>query len=109
MIIEIPTDPTLYSYKEEIVIDDVSYVITLSWNSRFNFWIISFALTDGTELISGMKVVYGIDLFAQYPANGLPNGSLYLLSNDSSNKPAFGELGDTVSLIYVPEGESATI
>jgi len=101
-ILIIPTDASLYAYKEEIVLNDISYVFNLEWNSRFEYWSLSVMDVNETPIVSGIKLVYGIDLFAQFPANGLPAGNLILNGGDYL-RIAEKELGDTVELLFVPK------
>lgn len=100
-ILIIPTDASLYAYKEEIVLNDVSYIFNFEWNSRFEYWSLSILDVNENSLVAGIKLVYGIDLFAQFPANGLPEGSLVLNGGDYL-RIAEKELGATVELLFIP-------
>ncbi len=50
-----------YSFSQEL--DGIDYAFTFYWNARAAAWFMSVALTDGTVLLSGIKVTTGTTLF----------------------------------------------
>lgn len=50
-----------YTFSQEL--DGIDYVFTFYWNERASAWFMSVALTDGTALLSGIKVTTGTTLF----------------------------------------------
>ena len=64
-------------------------------------WILDIADGNNTPIVSGIPLVTGADLLAQYAYLGI-GGSLYVSNpNDPGASPTFGSLGDTSSLYFV--------
>lgn len=72
MIVKITPQP-YESYTQQVVLDNVAYLIGLTWNSRAGQWILDVMQPNETPIIMGIPLVFGINLFWAYPDLGLPN------------------------------------
>jgi hypothetical protein len=106
----IPIDNSLASQELEVVLDGIPYNINFTYNSRFDFWTMSFKNLEDQSLVAGIKVVLGYPLLGQYVDSGLPKGEIFAIDTTdketSVNRENFGE---TVQLAYITEDELASI
>jgi hypothetical protein len=98
------------SYTEEITLDGILYRLSFQWNYRGRHWTIDFYDADGNGLLTGVKIVKGYDLFGRFHNLLLPPGAMFALDEKGSyDRIEAGDLGNTVSLLYIPEDEVATL
>ena len=105
-VMNIPTDPTLYSYREEVTVDDTPRVFEFHWNYRARCYVLTIRDRDDNVLVGGIKIVLGYTLFEQHPDRQLPKG--ILIAFDPSGKLTGiveGMLGSIVFLTFVPEDD----
>jgi hypothetical protein len=107
-VFNVPTfaDP-FYSFG--IALEGVPYVFDFRYNQREDSWYLGVALPDGTELITGVKVVCNRDLLRRAADVRLPPGRLMALANaEDDDPPGLGELGEDkrVTLVYFTSDET---
>ena len=86
------------------------YTFGVSYNARQEAWTMSIADTNGELLISGLRLVPGIDMLKKFRASspGLPPGELMLI--DKEGRPGTAEvtrdnLTSRFMLVYSVRGE----
>ncbi len=86
MIVQIPlvVEPP---YEQITTLDGTDYVVTFNTNWRENTINVSLALTDGTVLCSGIKLVCNYPLLQKYPDPRVPNGELFCIALTSDDSP----------------------
>lgn len=97
----IPLTPQPQTF--QISLGGVQYRITLQWrDADLGGWFLDIADTSGNAIVSGIPLVTGCDLLAQYAYLGFP-GQLWVISNggDPSPVPTFTDLGVSNSLLFV--------
>lgn len=110
MAFELPVQATTTNFSQEMTLDDTPYTLHFLYNTFTLQWTISIIDLDEVHIIDGLKLVLNSNLFAQYPAAGLPAGELYCIdTTENETEITRDNLGDTVQLIYVPEAEIDTI
>ena len=113
----IPTQPDEPNYAIACTLDGVDYELTFRYSERENCFYLDLALTDGTALCSGRKVVCYWSIWRDFRYDKrMPQGALMAFpANGASDAPAGfdadgnGELGDgrRVSLYYLTATELA--
>lgn len=109
-MITIPWKP-FPSFIQEITFEDTPYLLQHIWNSRGEYWTLTFRDRDENPVLLGLKLVKGIELIARYPDRGLPPGYLYV-TNESGDlaKPTYLSMIEEADvLLYVTEAEVAAI
>jgi hypothetical protein len=101
------------SFTEKVTLDGTSYVLAFKWNSRYEFWTMSFLDNLRNELISGIKLVKSYELIRQYSGRGLPPGELYAFDvagqESKRNRIQYQDFfNDIVRLTYFSEDEVLT-
>lgn len=101
----------LPAFREELLIDNVPYIFEFLYNSRASFWTLNIYTIDEVLLIAGIKLVINYELLKQYPARGLPTGSLYVVrENLSMKRLEQSELEqDKAFIVYQEESENVTV
>lgn len=94
------------SFSQEVTLDGVAYRFQFSWNVRGNFWSMTIMDRDLNVLVAGVKIVLSYELIADWVGRSLPPGELYAIDT-TSELLAIGrdDMGDLVTLGYVPEAE----
>ncbi len=98
---EIPLSPE--PQKLSIVLGGVAYRLTVKWN-RFNqSWILDIADENDLDILTGLPLITGSDLLAQYSYLGF-KGKLIVQSDGEVDKvPSFTTLGGPGRLYFVTE------
>jgi hypothetical protein len=92
----IPTFPDVANYSIGTVLDGTAYTLTFRLSPREASYFCDLALTDGTALVSGKRVVCNVDLFGRQRYNPLvPQGVLFCWPSQglADTPPGLGELG----------------
>jgi hypothetical protein len=98
------------SYSEEVVLDSTLYVFTFNWNYRAQYWTVTVKDRNNTTLISGVKLMSGIDIFSRFGNINLPRGLLIPLHNTGiSQYIEDGDMGVNVDVIYITEAERVSL
>ena len=95
------------SFQQEVIIDESSYVLNFNWNSRGEFWELSFLNALREPLVMGIKLVLNYELIRQFQGYGLPDGALYAIDASGNNSKIEQNdfINDRVSLIYITDEE----
>jgi hypothetical protein len=84
-----------------ISLANVVYNLTVKWNDAAECWVLDIADQNSNNILTGVPLVTGADLLAQYAYLGL-GGSLYASTDhDLTAPPTFTNLGDTGHLYFV--------
>lgn len=109
MILTLPTfeDP-FYSYA--VSLEGRSYLLSFRYNQREECWYLTIAMSDGTVLLAGIKVLVGVNLLWRRADNRLPPGQLYaFVTGNNTEHPGLTDFGDTkrVALGYVTSDDES--
>lgn len=64
------------SFREQITLDGVIFVLDFAWNALNEFWTMSIFNRDVVPLIYGIKLVPNFPLLSQYIVDGKPAGEI---------------------------------
>jgi hypothetical protein len=105
----IPTLP-YYSYTEQVTIENVVYILRFNWNYRQQSWHLDVFDKDKVLLVSGIRLVKGLNILRPYQYLPIPLGEI-LIGEDGNpyGDVADGALGTTAFVYYATEEESATV
>jgi len=107
MSVVIPFFNQLSNFREEIILDNISFLFDFNWNERAEQWSMAILQPDETPIMYGIKLVLGYSLFDQFEYLGLPPGELFCVdTTDSEIEVNRNNIGDTVELVYIPEAEA---
>lgn len=105
----IPTFTDEAFFVQVTTIDGVDYTLTFRYNQREDCYYLTIGDVDGTDILSGIKLVCCWDLLLGHREHNLPTGTLMVLSSDPVDfePPRFGELGEGVRcrLVYSPQSD----
>lgn len=96
---EIPTQPS--PQKFTITLGGVDYRVTQKWNVYSNCWVLDFADSSGTSLLSGVPVVTGTDLLEQFEYMDIGGQLIIQTDHDTDAVPTFANLGSTGHVYFV--------
>jgi hypothetical protein len=82
-VLELPTSE-FPNYLYTIDLDGKEYQLDFRYDVFRSSWYLSISKTDGTLLLSGVRLVPWIDLLSQYTKEDLPLGQLYLMPSSYS-------------------------
>ena len=71
-------------FKQSVVLDGVSYILVVSWNTRGEFWTLDIYDSDENLLRANLKLVLWYPLKAQYNDVLLPPGEFVLMDASTS-------------------------
>jgi hypothetical protein len=96
-------------YTEEVTIDDMLYILTFSWNSRGSFWTMAVDDRDGNNIVSGLKLMVGVDVFERFHRRTLPGGvnNIPLADNGSLVPILEGDIGKHINIFHIVEADLA--
>ena len=97
---EIPLSPTPQTFN--IALAGTTYQLTLRWNDApQGGWALDIADDNGGPLLSGIPLVTGADLLAQYAYMGFSGKLIVQTDNDPAAAPTFNNLGQNSHLYFV--------
>lgn len=96
---EIPLSPQAQTI--QIGLSGVTYGLTFRWCGPANCWMMTIADASGNNLVSGIPLITGADLLAQYKYLGIGGSLICQTDADVLEPPAFGNLGVTGHLYYI--------
>jgi len=100
------------SFKEELTLDNIPYVLKFDWVSRGAFWLLSVYDREQNAILEGKKLVLNYEMFSQFTDRRLPPGRLYVVDSTYTNfEPLaqFDFLNERAYITYVDEAEVETI
>lgn len=94
------------SWREQITLDGVIFVLDFKWNALNEFWAMSIFNRDLVPLIYGIKIVPNYPLLAQYTFVGKPAGEI-ICQNIVGGVDVIRrfDMAQRFELIYYSEGE----
>ena len=102
---EIPTSPT--PQKFSVSLSGVTRELMLHWDAPAACWIMDIADDTGTPILSGIPLITGADLLAQYAYAGLAGIMLVQTDHDPDAVPTFANLGTAGHLFFASTGAGA--
>jgi len=105
-IFELPTRQDIANYRLEVNMDNVTFRLTLKFNSRDEAWYMTIFDANGTLLRAGLKIVSDFSLLTLWQdINVRPAGEIITLNlAEDISSPGLEQLGVDTLLLY--EGES---
>lgn len=103
-VYEIPTQPNPTT--QRITLNGVTYTLTLTWNEfagPAGAWVLDIADANNNPIASGLPLVTGADLLAQFEYLGIGGGGGLVVQSDHDPDlvPSFTTLGSTGHLFFV--------
>jgi len=105
-LIEIPVRTDVYSYFENVVLDDVLYTLSFRYNGTMDRWIMDIADAAGTMLLAGIPLLPSYPLTSKYIGciPGFPVGAFMVLDETGAERiPTRDNLGQDIKLVYFSE------
>lgn len=103
-VYEIPINQDNGNQEFDVVLGAKMFKLVLLYNSRLDRWVMNIKETDGTDIITGILLVTGIDLISQYATADKPQGKLCCYSSDDPTyDPDYETLGKTNILYFIYE------
>lgn len=103
---DIPVRSDLDYYAMAVTLGELEFRLTFAYNTRDARWYMDVAKSDGTALVSGVKIVADHPLLLRYTNIDLPVG--YLVATDSTGEgiePEKDDFGDRVKLVFIPSAD----
>ena len=101
-LFKLPTIELKHNYKYVITLDNNDYVFHFTNMLRNNRWYLSIIDNKDNTLISGIKLVMGINLLKQSRhIENMPQGVLWLANWEDQEEATFENFGKKVNLYYV--------
>lgn len=95
-----PSNPTIFS----IDLDDVTYSFRMTYNeAQEGSWILDIADANLNLILSGVPMVSGVDLLAQYRHLGFTGGLYVTTDRGAGEVPGFADFGAVAHLFYVSD------
>ncbi len=99
-VYEIPLSPTPQRFS--ITLAGVEYILTVKWNAAQDAgWTVDIADAFGAAILSGVPLVTGADLLAQYAYLNFGGQLVVQTDHDTDAVPTFDNLGETSHLFFV--------
>jgi len=98
-------------YSIDVDLDSRPFTLIFKWNYRGQYWTVEFWTRDDVLIHGAIKVVPDYDLLhnTRHIA-ALPQGALMVIDTTETGEPiVFGDLGERLHLIYIPEAERAEL
>ncbi|QLB23312.1 phage baseplate plug family protein [Phocoenobacter skyensis] len=86
-MVTVITVPDLNDSVGEIDINGRTYYLSFSWNSEGEFWVLGVQDSEQETIISGIKMVSNIDLFAKYRYLDIPKVRMIVSMSNGQGKP----------------------
>jgi len=108
MPVEVPVASLNAQSSQTVSLDTIVYRITFTFNTRCRAWDLSIAEQNGNEIVSGIKLLPGIDLLDRHKDSRLPPGLLWAVDvqeGADALRPGRTQLGSKLRLVYVTKAE----
>lgn len=103
--LQIPVQKEVPAYEMQVELERIVYTMRFRFNVRKDRWIMDVASREGTNIITGIPLLAGVDLLGKYLVENMPPGKLIVYDTKQNfESPGFSELGKTVLLLYVESG-----
>ena len=96
---EVPLSPSPQTIK--VPLGGTSYQLTFAWNQYAACWVMDMADSNGVAVITGMPVVTGLDLLAQYAYLQIAGRLLVQTDSNPDGVPTVANLGITGRVYFV--------
>lgn len=101
-VYEVPLTPQAQRFT--ISLGGVAYLLTLVWrDAGEGGWILDIADQVGAPIVSGIPLVTGADLLAQYAYLGFKGALVVQTDHDTDAAPTFANLGELSHLYFVTQ------
>ena len=104
-VFEIPTRTDISVYDFSVELDDVVFLIALTYNTRAQRWFFSFTDLDGNPLREGLKLVSNWELTLNWVQQGRPDGGVYAINAENDDDPTRDTLGTQAVFTYDEGGK----
>lgn len=98
-VTEIPLTPVAQTFN--ITLNGVDYVLTVHWCAQNDSWILDIADENSIAILSGIPLITGCDLLAQYAYLGFGGQLRVQTDNDTDAIPTIDNLGKQSHLYFV--------
>jgi len=98
-ITEVPLSPTPQTFSIALV--GVTYNFKVFWNEQNNSWILNISDSNDNAIISGIPLITGADLLAQYAYLGIGGQLVVQTDNDPDAIPTLDNLGENSHLYFI--------
>lgn len=89
-----------------ITLAGVQYRLKVKWNQPNQSWVLDIMDSSGNPLVTGIAVVPGTDLLAQYGYMNFGGQLIAQTTNDPDAVPTYEDLGTTGCLYFVVPASS---
>lgn len=96
---EIPLSPKAQSFV--ITLAGTQYAMVIRWNKYLTCWVLDVGTPDGVDLVTGIPVVTGRDLFEPYPDLNFGGALIAQTDHDPDAVPTLDDLGVRGRLYFV--------
>ena len=96
---EIPLQPTPQTLS--VSLGSVQYRLTVRWNPVMGAWVLDIANEDRVDILTGIPIVTGVDLLAQYAYLNFGGALVALTDSEADLIPDFNSLGVTGHLYWI--------
>jgi hypothetical protein len=97
----LPVSATAQSFFVQLV--NVTYKITLRWNTVAVCWVMDLADSEEVPLVQGIPIVTGTDLLAPYRYLGIGGGMVALTEGNPDAVPTFENLGAGGDVFFIAD------
>ena len=99
-VFEIPLTPTPQRFT--ITMAGKEYALKVRWNPAMTTgWVLDIGSPTAGAIVSGIPLVTGDDLLAQYPDKGFGVQLIVQTDHDTDAVPTFDNLGETSNLFFI--------
>lgn len=85
-----------------VTLSGVTYSCAVLWRDLAQGWFLDIADDQGNPILSGLAMITGADLLAQYRATcAIPGQLIIATDHDTDAAPTFASLGASTRLYYV--------
>lgn len=98
---EVPLSPK--AQRLTIALSGITYKLNLFWNNESSCWIMDIADKDDVPMVSGIPLVTGSDLLAQYRYLGFVGSLIVQTDHDTYAVPTVENLGLEGHLFFAVE------
>lgn len=99
-----PLEIPLQAVAQQLIVSlrGIEYRLTVYWSVPLDCWVADFADPNGNDILTGIPLVTGADLFEQFDYLDLGLGALIVQTDhDQDAVPTFTNLGTTGHVYYI--------